>query len=143
MRMDVVRQRPALASRRPVNPAARRRGASGCDAILEAMAQSERGEAARDVLRRKRGTIVAFVEARGGSNPRLFGSLARGDDDETSDIDVLIDLPPGSSAGDELLVALGLSEELSELVGARVHVATPRILRDTVRAALEDEAVAL
>ena len=74
---------------------------------------------------------------------RLFGSLARGDEDAQSDIDLLVDLPEAGSAGAELLTALGLAEELSQLVRARVDVATPRTLRDEVRGTALAEAVPL
>ncbi len=74
---------------------------------------------------------------------RLFGSLARGDDDALSDIDLLVDLATSESLGTELLIVLGLSEELSQLVGARVDVVTARTLREEVRDAALAEAVPL
>jgi len=43
----------------------------------------------------------------------------------------------------ELLTLLGLSEELSELVGARIDVVTPRTMRDEVRDSALAEAVPL
>jgi predicted nucleotidyltransferase len=45
------------------------------------------------------------------------------------------------SAGSELLEVLGLSEELSELLDARVDVVTPRTLRREVRALALAEAL--
>ena len=98
---------------------------------------------ARDVLRRERSRILSAVEDRGGRDVRVFGSLARGEDDPHSDIDLLIDLPDEASRAGELLTALGLSEELSQLVGARVDVVTERTLRDGVREAAIAEAVPL
>jgi len=74
---------------------------------------------------------------------RVLGSLARGDDDPESDIDLLIELPRGESAGGELLAVLELSEELSHLVGERVDVVTARTLRGDVRDAAVAEAVPL
>lgn len=97
----------------------------------------------RDALREHRSRILSLLEARGVRDVRMFGSLARGDEDEQSDIDLLVELPNGGSAGGELLMALGLSEELSRLVHSRVHVATPRMLRDEVREAALAEAVPL
>ena len=55
-------------------------------------------------------------------NPRLFGSVARGEACEDSDLDLLVDLAPG--AGNEMLRVSGLAEELSELLGVRVDVET-------------------
>ena len=74
---------------------------------------------------------------------RIFGSLARGEDDARSDIDLLIELPDAGSLANELLTALGLSEELSELVGARIEVVTPQTMRDEVRDSALAEAVPL
>jgi predicted nucleotidyltransferase len=97
----------------------------------------------RDVLREQRSTILSVLLERGGRDVRVFGSIARGDDDELSDVDLLVELPHGESPADELLTVLGLSEELSELIGTRIEVVTPRTLRAEVRAAALAEAVAL
>lgn len=97
----------------------------------------------REALQRQRASILSLLSERGGRDVRIFGSLARGDDDPESDIDLLVDLPGAVSRADELLTVLGLSEELSELVGARVDVASPRTLRDDVREAALCEAVPL
>jgi predicted nucleotidyltransferase len=99
--------------------------------------------APREVLRAHRTKILARLSELGGRDVRVFGSLARGDDDPHSDIDLLIELPEGDSVGNELLTVLGLSEELSELVGTRIDVATPRTLRDEVRDAAVSEAIPL
>ena len=74
---------------------------------------------------------------------RVFGSLARSEEDVQSDIDLLVELPDVGSVGAELLTALGLTEELSQLVHARIDVATPRTLRAEVRDAALAEAVPL
>ncbi len=55
------------------------------------------------------------------SNPRVFGSVARGEDDEQSDLDLLVD--PLEKAS--LFNLAGLELELSELLGVRVDVPTP------------------
>src|SRR4051794_31663464 len=98
---------------------------------------------ARDILREQRTTIVETLERRGARDVRVFGSLARGDDDSSSDIDILVELHGDRSPGVELLTVLGLSEELSKALGARVEVATPRTLRAEVRDAVLGEAVPL
>jgi predicted nucleotidyltransferase len=86
---------------------------------------------------------MSTLESRGASQVRLFGSLARGDDDDSSDIDLLVDLPDDQSVGLELLTVLGLSEELSRALGTRVEVVTSRTLREEVRAAALAEAIPL
>jgi predicted nucleotidyltransferase len=97
----------------------------------------------REILEREQARLVALLEARGARDIRLFGSLARGDDDAASDIDLLVGLPDGRSAGAELMAVLGLSEELSRALGVRVEVVTERTLRDEVRAAVLADAVTL
>jgi predicted nucleotidyltransferase len=104
---------------------------------------ADRNTLPREVLREHRSAILALLAERGARDVRVFGSLARGDDDVQSDIDLLIELPNPGSVGAELLTALGLAEELSQLVRARVGVATPRTLRDEVRDAALAEAVPL
>lgn len=66
----------------------------------------------------------------GATNLRMFGSVARGDAREDSDLDLLVDLVPGR--GNELLRVAGLSEELSDILGLRVDVVTATLLRDEV-----------
>jgi predicted nucleotidyltransferase len=97
----------------------------------------------REILSRERAVIVSTLESRGARDVRVFGSLARGDDDASSDIDLLVDLPADQPVGIELLTVLGLSEELSRALGTRVEVATPRTLRDEVRATALAEAIPL
>lgn len=77
----------------------------------------------------------------GATNPRLFGSVARGDAGENSDLDLLVDLAPGG--GNELLRVAGLAEELSELLGVRVDVVATTLLRDEVSATALADAVAV
>ena len=85
-------------------------------------------------LRARRDEILAVAAEHGASNVRVFGSVARGDDDDASDIDLLIDLEPGRSLFD----LAGLHVDLQEKLGGRVDVVTvaglgPRI-RDEVLA---------
>jgi len=77
----------------------------------------------------------------GASNPRVFGSVARGDADADSDIDLLVDLAP--DAGNPLLRVAGVGEELSLLLGVPVDVVCEQLLRDHVHATAHAQAVAL
>jgi predicted nucleotidyltransferase len=96
-----------------------------------------------ELLRRERSRILSLVAEQGGRAVRIFGSVARGDDDSSSDIDLLIELPEGQSRASELLTVLALSEELTQLLGTRVDVVTPRTLRAEVRSAAIAEAIPL
>ncbi len=69
------------------------------------------------------------------------GSVARGEAAESSDLDLLVDLTP--DGGNLLLRAAGLAEELSELLGVRVDVVAPALLRDEVSATALADAVAV
>jgi len=97
----------------------------------------------RELLRRNRDLITEFLALRGAREVRVFGSVARGEDVGRSDIDLLVELPGGASTGGELLTVLGLSEELSQLLGIRVDVVTARTLRPGVRERALAEAVPL
>nr|WP_306237757.1 nucleotidyltransferase family protein [Ornithinimicrobium sp. HY1745] len=77
----------------------------------------------------------------GATNPRLFGSVARGDASDRSDLDLLVDLVP--ARGNELLCVSGIAEELSERLGRRVDVVTPSLLRAEVSATVLADAVAI
>lgn len=75
------------------------------------------------------------------TNPRLFGSVARGDATPGSDIDLLVDLLPGG--GNDLLRVAGVAEELSQLIGTRVDVVATSLLRDEVSSSALADSVAL
>jgi predicted nucleotidyltransferase len=107
------------------------------------MAALSRSLSPRELLRRERVRIMSVVAARGGNAIRIFGSVARGDHDPSSDIDLLVDLPEGQSRASELLTALALSEELSQLLGTRIDVVTPRTLREEIRDSAISEAIPL
>ena len=55
------------------------------------------------------------------ANPRVFGSVAHGTDQEGSDLDLLVDALPGATLFD----LGGLQVELEELLGVSVDVLTP------------------
>ena len=63
------------------------------------------------------------------ANPRVFGSVARGDDHEGSDVDLLVD-PTGKTS---LFDIAGLKLDLADLLGTPVDVTTPRSLREKIR----------
>ncbi|WP_312856640.1 nucleotidyltransferase family protein [Phytoactinopolyspora halotolerans] len=85
--------------------------------------------------------VRSVLRRYGASNPRLFGSVARGEATTDSDIDLLVDLDPGM--GNTLLRIAGLSEELSQLLGVRVDVVSDEFLLEGVSQAARAEAVAL
>lgn len=72
-------------------------------------------------------------------NPRLFGSVARGEDDIGSDLDVLVDFTEHASLLDEV----GLRLDLTDLLGVEVDVVAADTLRDEIRDRVLAEAVPL
>ncbi len=69
-------------------------------------------------LRRHRRAVIDLAARRGAHHVRVFGSVARGDDGDDSDVDLFVDLDD-----DVGLVSLaGLERELSALLGAPVDV---------------------
>ena len=92
-----------------------------------------------ELLQEKREEILRTAARRGAYNVRIFGSVARGDADEKSDIDILVDLEPGRSLFD----LGGLLMDLQELLGHDVDVVTERGLRERIRNRVINEAVAL
>ncbi|MCA9906851.1 MAG: nucleotidyltransferase domain-containing protein, partial [Anaerolineae bacterium] len=72
-----------------------------------------------EVIGEKREAVLRLAEYYGARNVRVFGSVARGDATHDSDVDFLVDFPPGY----RLLDHTGLQQELQTLLGRRVEVA--------------------
>lgn len=69
-------------------------------------------------------------------NPRVFGSVLHGTDQEGSDLDLLVDALPGATLFD----LGGLQDELESLLGVHVDVVTPADLPPKFRAQVLAEA---
>ena len=93
-----------------------------------------------EVLRtEKRARILQLAEQHGASNLRVFGSVARGDATEASDVDLLVEW----GAGRSLLDHAGLAQDLQDLLGTRVDIGTERSLHWYVRDRILREATPL
>ena len=82
---------------------------------------------------------LRLAERCGAHSLRVFGSVARGEANEYSDLDLLVAWEPGRS----LLDHAGLVEDLQELLGIKVHVGTERSLHWYVRDRILREATPL
>jgi predicted nucleotidyltransferase len=87
----------------------------------------------------RRHEILSLAERRGAHSVRVFGSVARGEANENSDLDLLVAWEPGRS----LLDHAGLVQDLEELLGVKVHVGTEESLHWYVRERILREATPL
>jgi len=71
-------------------------------------------------LRRFRREILDAAARHGIRNVRVFGSIARGDDHENSDVDFLVDV----EAGRTLLDVIAFEQDVQQLLGRHVDVLT-------------------
>ena len=93
----------------------------------------------KELIQAQRGDILRTASQHGAYNVRVFGSVARGEADEQSDLDLLVDMEPGRSLFD----LGGLLTDLEELLGCSVDVVTERGLRERIRSRVLQEAIPL
>jgi uncharacterized protein len=106
--------------------------------VLSAQQEQERPPDLES-LHAVRGQILAAASRRGLREVRVFGSVARGEAVETSDVDLLVAPGPDTTLFD----LSGFALEIEEIVGRHVDVATPRGLKARIRDRVIAEAVAL
>ena len=90
-------------------------------------------------LRARREEILRLAARHGASEVRVFGSVARGEAREESDVDFLVELEPGRSLLDHAALVI----DLQDLLARRVDVATVRGLREDLRDRVLAEAIPL
>lgn len=90
-----------------------------------------------DLLKSKRQDILRIAAQYGARNVRVFGSVARGDADESSDVDFLVDLDEDRN----LLDLGGLLMDLRDLLKRDVDVVTADGLRARIRDSVLREAI--
>ena len=88
------------------------------------------------ILQEQKKTIISTASRYHATNVRFFGSVARGDEHEKSDIDLLVDFLPGAT----LLDQVGLIQELSQKLNRKVDVVSTRSLNKHMRQKILDEA---
>jgi predicted nucleotidyltransferase len=93
----------------------------------------------KELIKEKREQILEAAEKRGVCNVRVFGSVARGDSQESNDLDLLVDLEPGRTLFD----LGGLLMDLQELLGCKVDILTEPALHWYIRDRVLAEAVPL
>lgn len=91
------------------------------------------------LIEKHRNEILALADKNGLCNVRVFGSMARDDAHDASDVDLLVTRKPGSPA----LGIFGLEIDLQELLGRPADVATDGCLRPQFRDRIIREAIPL
>jgi len=92
-----------------------------------------------ELLSAKQESILHLAALHGARNIRVFGSVARGDATETSDVDFLVDMEEGRS----LLDLVGLWQDLQDLLGRKVDVVSDGGISPYLRTKILAEAVPL
>lgn len=101
---------------------------------------AERKRSRRSVsLPEIREDVRRIAAAHGAGNVRVFGSVGRGEDGASSDLDLLVDMAEGRSLFD----LIALSNDLEESLGVDVDVVTEASLSPYLRDRILAEAVAL
>jgi uncharacterized protein len=90
-----------------------------------------------DGLETMRATLPAVLRNHGVMRASVFGSFARGDERDNSDVDLLVEFEAGRS----LLDLVRLRDELHEVLGREVDVATPASLHPLLRDAIMAERI--
>ena len=83
--------------------------------------------------------LQVIAERYGASNLAVFGSVARDQATESSDVDLLVDLPVGTS----LFQHVELKQDIEDLLQQNVDLIRRRNLKPTLRERVEAEAVLL
>lgn len=83
-----------------------------------------------EALAKHRDKVLEIIARYPVSNPRIFGSTARGEDKEGSDLDLVVD-PEGTFSYFDMA---GLAIELEGVLGCPVDIGTARSLRPHISA---------
>jgi uncharacterized protein len=102
--------------------------------ILPLPREGRRTTGLRKLLHDHRGAILEVAASHRAANVRVFGSVARGEEIQGSDLDLLVDMEPGSS----LLDQVRLRRALTELLGVEIDVVTTGGLLDRDEAILQE-----
>jgi uncharacterized protein len=92
-----------------------------------------------EALKAYRDDILAIAESCHAPNIRVFGSVARGESTNISDVDFLIDVTPEQS----VLDLIRLIQTLSDLLGCKVDVAQSTALNPLIRDEVLKDAISL
>jgi predicted nucleotidyltransferase len=90
-----------------------------------------------ELIQIKREEIITIANKHGAFNLRIFGSVARGEADENSDIDILVDYSLDKISS---WFPAGLILDLEQLLGYKVDIVTESGLKERIREQVLKEA---
>lgn len=93
----------------------------------------------QQILKEKHAQILSIALSHGAARVRLFGSVARGEQTDASDLDLLVKMRPGAT----LLDIVAIKQDLEDLLGIGVDVVTEDSLSPYLREDILKEAVNL
>ncbi len=91
------------------------------------------------LITNNRNAIKEIARRYNATNIRVFGSMARGDADPDSDVDILADLDTNTS----LLDRIAMTQEIEDLLGRKIDLVTPDKLHRIIKDKIIKEAVPL
>lgn len=103
------------------------------ESMVDRLLRAARPSAA-EAVREHRRQILRIAKANRADNVRLFGSVARGEDGVSSDVDILVTFGPGATLFDQARMSL----ELEALLGRQVDVVSDRALGRRAESILAD-----
>jgi predicted nucleotidyltransferase len=118
--------------------------AAGCDVTVKISPRTDATPSPQDStvarsVAAHREEIHSIIRTHGGRRVHLFGSVARGDDNAESDVDLLVDLPEGTG----ILTIGSIARDVERLLGIKVDVVPESALGAAKRQAILAEAVEL
>jgi predicted nucleotidyltransferase len=90
-------------------------------------------------IKTRREEILRLADCHGAHNVRIFGSLVRGENTESSDIDLLVTMEPDRSLFDRI----ELMQDLEDLLHVKVDVVNEKALSPLIRTEVLSEGVTL
>lgn len=83
-----------------------------------------------ELLANNRERVQRLARAHGAERVLVFGSVARGEDDADSDLDLLVEIPADRV---RLLDLFALGHEVSDMLGIEVDIGIPEMLKPSIR----------
>ncbi len=85
-----------------------------------------------EALRNHRDSVLQIAARNGASNVRVFGSVLHGTDTEDSDVDLLVDVPRGTTLLDMVALQKAIEGEIGVTVDVLTALDLPPKFRDHV-----------